>query len=730
MSITDESPAVLAAALLDEEAKRQAEAHAEHAPEVVSDDELIGVGDEEMPLQDVLRSGGYATLGVLFGLNLVDEFEKVSIAILGPDVQRSLNLSDTGLSLLGGISAFTVVLAAIPFGMLADRRGRTKLMGITSVLWSGAALLSGLVTSAWQLALTRLTIGVGKGNYPVASSILADRYPVAGRARVFAIHNLANPVASLLAPLLAGGVAALFDWRAAFVILSLPCLALAIAAFLLRDPERGANERNALVDDQGRPLPDLAADPVPAFAAFERVRKIRTFNALMTALGAIGLGIAGLPALFNLLLEKQYGLGAFGRGVVGSCTAIGGIIGLSIGAKVADRLFRDDPAKVLKLAGAALAMFGIVYPASLYMPNAALMVAVQVPAGAVGAIPFAVVSAIVAAVVPYRLRGFAFAIVGIYLVFVGALIGGVITGALSDQYGERPAITTVVPIAFLLAGAYIASAARHVRRDMALVVEELQEERAEAARVAEGVGSDELLQIRNMDFSYGPVQVLFDVDLVVRRGETLALLGTNGAGKSTVLRAISGLALPERGVIRFGGRTITLTDATERVRRGIVQVPGGKAVFPSLTVRENLLAGAHTFIWDAERLERKSAEVLDLFPRLQERLDQPAGTLSGGEQQMLALAKALLLDPELLLIDELSLGLAPVMVQEILRTIDVLKERGITMIVVEQSLNVALAISDRAVFMEKGRVRFEGPAAELMERDDLARAVFLGGEGG
>jgi ABC-type branched-subunit amino acid transport system ATPase component len=147
-------------------------------------------------------------------------------------------------------------------------------------------------------------------------------------------------------------------------------------------------------------------------------------------------------------------------------------------------------------------------------------------------------------------------------------------------------------------------------------------------------------------------------------------------------------------------------------------------------VRENLLAGAHTFIWDAARLEQKSAEVLALFPRLKERLDQPAGTLSGGEQQMLALAKALLLDPKLLLIDELSLGLAPVMVQEILKTIDVLRERGITMVVVEQSLNVALAISDRAVFMEKGRVRFEGPAAELMERDDLARAVFLGGEGG
>jgi ABC-type branched-subunit amino acid transport system ATPase component len=197
-----------------------------------------------------------------------------------------------------------------------------------------------------------------------------------------------------------------------------------------------------------------------------------------------------------------------------------------------------------------------------------------------------------------------------------------------------------------------------------------------------------------------------------------------------VLRAISGLALPDRGAIRLLGRNVTYTNASDRVGRGIVQVPGGKAIFPSLTVRENLLAGAYTFIWDAARLERKVGEVLELFPRLGERLDQHAGTLSGGEQQMLALAKALLLDPELLLIDELSLGLAPVTVQELLGTVEQLKARGLTMIIVEQSINVALSIADRALFMEKGRIRFEGSAAELLERDDLARAVFLGGEGG
>jgi ABC-type branched-subunit amino acid transport system ATPase component/predicted MFS family arabinose efflux permease len=730
MTLTDESPAALAAALLDEEARRQQQAQAQAAPVEVTDDKLVGVGDAEMSLRTVLRVGGLSTLGILFALNFVDEFENISITILGPEVQRSLHLSDTGLSFIRALPGIMIVIAAIPFGFLADRRARTKLIAVTSILWSVAMLVSGVVLSTWQFALARIGVGVGKGNFPVTTAVLTDQYPVAGRTRVLGVNNLANPLAGLAGPLIAGAIAHFFGWRTTFVVLALPCFALALCAFLLKEPVRGANERAALVDESGDLVDIIESDPIPMAAAFQRIRKVRSFTALMSALGAMGLGLTGVPTVFYLYLERHYQLDAFGRGTVATFISLGGIIGIAIGSKKADDLFRRDPGSVLKLIAVSLTVFSVMFPLSVYMPNVPLLIVCQVVAAAVLAAPFAVTSAIVAAVVPYRMRAFAFSIVGINLVLVGGLIGGLVTGGISDTLGARSAITIMVPIAFVLAAAFMLSAARHVKRDMALVVEELQEEQAEALRVADGSSDDELLQIRNLDFSYGPVQVLFDVDLVVRKGEVLALLGTNGAGKSTVLRAISGLALPERGVLRFQGRTMTFTDATERVRRGIVQVPGGKAVFPSLTVRENLLAGAHTFIWDAKRLEAKSEEVLALFPRLHERLDQAAGTLSGGEQQMLALAKALMLDPELLLIDELSLGLAPVMVQEILQTVDVLKERGITMVIVEQSLNVALSISDRAVFMEKGRIRFEGSAAELMERDDLARAVFLGGEGG
>jgi ABC-type branched-subunit amino acid transport system ATPase component len=218
------------------------------------------------------------------------------------------------------------------------------------------------------------------------------------------------------------------------------------------------------------------------------------------------------------------------------------------------------------------------------------------------------------------------------------------------------------------------------------------------------------------------------VSVAVHEGEVLALLGTNGVGKSTLLRVISGLGSPDRGVVRFGREDITPTSPGHRVRRGIVQISGGKAVFGSLTVGENLRAGAYTYKWQKTRIRDRCEAALALFPRLGERFNQQAGTLSGGEQQMLAIAKALMLDPKVLIIDELSLGLAPVVVQELLGVVEELKGRGITMVIVEQSVNVALALAERAVFMEKGEVRFSGLTVDLIERDDLVRAVFLGGE--
>jgi len=239
--------------------------------------------------------------------------------------------------------------------------------------------------------------------------------------------------------------------------------------------------------------------------------------------------------------------------------------------------------------------------------------------------------------------------------------------------------------------------------------------------------SDEyLLEARDIAFSYGRLQVLFDISLEVRRGEALALLGTNGAGKSTLLRVISGLEKPSSGTVFFDGADITGVPAERLVHRGIGLISGGKAVFGDMTVDENLQVQALTVRKQPGVLRERMDRVFTTFPRLAERRSQLAGKMSGGEQQQLALAKALLLDPTLLCIDELSLGLAPVVVGELIEIVRQLNESGITVVVVEQSLNIAADLCERALFLEKGQVRFEGRTADLLEQDDIARAVFFG----
>jgi ABC-type branched-subunit amino acid transport system ATPase component len=237
-----------------------------------------------------------------------------------------------------------------------------------------------------------------------------------------------------------------------------------------------------------------------------------------------------------------------------------------------------------------------------------------------------------------------------------------------------------------------------------------------------------LLAADSVEFAYGQQQVLFGASVRVAPGEAVALLGTNGAGKSTLLRCLSGLERPSSGRVSFGGEDITGRPAEDVVRRGLVLVNGGHAVFGDMTVQENLeikglLAG------DRATLRERTELVYSTFRRLADRRASLGGNLSGGEQQQLALAKALLLEPRLLCIDELSLGLAPVVVQDLLEVVRGIVAAGVAVLLVEQSLNIAASLCERAVFLEKGQVRFEGPTAELLENDDIARAVFLGGVG-
>jgi branched-chain amino acid transport system ATP-binding protein len=234
-----------------------------------------------------------------------------------------------------------------------------------------------------------------------------------------------------------------------------------------------------------------------------------------------------------------------------------------------------------------------------------------------------------------------------------------------------------------------------------------------------------LLEIDGLEVAYGRVNVLNGVSLRVGAGEVVALLGTNGAGKSTLLKAVSGIVSTRAGSIRLDGEELRRRRPIEIVRRGVVQVPGGRATFPGLTVKENLRIGAMA----APAVERRGRidEVVAQFPWLGERAAQLAGTLSGGQQQILALARALLARPRLLMVDELSLGLAPAIVAELLHTLTGLAQQGVGLVIVDQHVDLALDVSDRAYFLERGAVRFEGAASDLRGRTDLLRAVLLAG---
>jgi ABC-type branched-subunit amino acid transport system ATPase component len=220
---------------------------------------------------------------------------------------------------------------------------------------------------------------------------------------------------------------------------------------------------------------------------------------------------------------------------------------------------------------------------------------------------------------------------------------------------------------------------------------------------------------------------LSSVDFDVAEGEIVALLGTNGAGKSTLLKGVCGLVRPTAGTVTFQGEDVTKLPADVTTHRGISLMPGGKGVFPTLSVDENLRLASWLIRDDNERMASAKQEVFELFPILKQRHDQLAGDLSGGEQQMLALGGALMTRPTLLMIDELSLGLAPTIVGQLLEVVREIHRRGTTIVIVEQSVNVALNLAERAVFMEKGQVRFEGATSELLERPDILRSVFIAG---
>ena len=672
-------------------------------------------------LRTATGDGPIYALVVLFGLNLVEEIDRDGFGVLVPNIQQAFHLSLQGILTLLAFVGIGALALQVPIAWLCDRYKRVRLAAIGAAIWGAFSVATGLAYTLWFLGIARVGSGIGQAVVdPTHNSLLADYYSTDVRPRVYSLHRSANGLGRFLGPLAAGLIAYQFGWRAPFFVFAVPTLIFVLLAVRLTEPVRGAQERRAMgASEQG-----IATEEAPpSFAEAWRMSwKVESLRRIWYALPFLSASLLGFVALGGLLYKQEFGLDVRARGFVSASVEPLGLVGLVIGARIASRLMAEDPGAVMRFLGkVAWVAAGL---ALVFALAPWLWLAILANALISGALALIVpgLLATLSLAIPARARSTGFSIASLWV--IPGLILLPIIGAIGDHWGIRPGMAMLTPV-FLIGGLVVASSGRLVARD----IKQVWTASAAFSEVAyeRQQGRSKLLLVRGLDVSYDGVQVLFGVDLEVDEGQVVALLGTNGAGKSTLLKAISGAVQPDKGAVIFDGRDTTHAPANEVAARGVVQVPGGRGVFPTLTVEENLRAAQWLRQSGPFAETRDFSRTFELFPVLADRIHTPAGDLSGGQQQMLALGMALLSAPRLLMVDELALGLAPIIVERLLVVLEELRARGVTIILVEQSVKLALTIAETAYFMEKGEIRFHGPTADLLARPDVLRSVFLQG---
>ncbi len=661
---------------------------------------------------------------VLFALNGLDELDREAFNVLLPDIRRHFDLSLASLLTLVSLAGVAIILLEFPIAHWADRTKRTRLTAIGTGVFGFFSMLTGLATNVFpMMALARVGAGLGRSTErPLHRSLLSDYYGVNVRPGVFAFHGAANNIGQFIGPLSAGLIAHFLGWRWPFVIFASLTFFVVAFAWRMRDPVRGEHERRAIgaTDEIA-----LTEEPPASMAEAWRILwQIRSIRRIWIALPFVSIPLVAMRPLLQLFQEQELGLNSAQRGLIAAINEPFQLVGLFVGIPIAARLIRRDPSLVFRFivviwtTGIVLTMLMVVFRSTpIYIVNSIVV-------GAAFACLAPTIATLFSLLIPPRVRSFGFTAGALFS--IPAYAFAPILGAYGDEVGLTQALLVFTPIQFIgvillgSSGGFAASDI-HRMRTSTLAMSEV--------RAARDKGQVKLLLVKDLDVAYDDVQVLFGVNFEVDEGEIVALLGTNGAGKSTLLRSISGLVEARAGAIIFDGTNTTLAPPNEIANRAIIQVPGGRGIFPSLTVAENLKIAGWMYRRDAEHVREATARVLEYFPVLSERWDQPAGNLSGGEQQMLSLGMVFVAKPRLLMIDELSLGLAPVIVERLLGIVRAIREQGTTIILVEQSVNVALTLAETAYFMEKGEIRFHGPTSELLDRPDILRSVFLEGAG-
>ncbi|MDQ1532286.1 MAG: branched-chain amino acid transport system ATP-binding protein livF, partial [Actinomycetota bacterium] len=668
-------------------------------------------------------SGGAALFPiiVLFGLNAVDELDRAAFGVLVPDIRDSFHLTDQGILSLIALTLLGGLLLEIPLAYYADRLPRARIAVLGAAVWAIFGIVTGLSAAVWMLWIARSGSGMGRAVVtPTHNSLLSDYYPIEKRADVFGLHRIGTAVGSFVGAFAGGLLAYLFGWRTPFFVFVLPTIVFVILGLRLKEPLRGHYEREAA----GASAEAIATDEVPpSFAESVRILwQVRTLRRIWYSLPFLASSIIGLVTLTALYYEQVFNLDERARGFIGAATEPAAVIGLSLGIPLASRLMVRDPGLGLRL----LAVVGVVVAGAFMLfaltPFLWLAIVMNIFISGVVALLAPGIFASLSLCIPPKVRSLGYSMSSLFV--IPGVLALLLVGYIADHWGIRQGLLLMVPI-FLIGAWTLASASLYVKSD----INRVWTSTAAQAEVAylRRQGLAKLLLVRNLDVGYDGVQVLFHIDFEIDEGEIVALLGTNGAGKSTLLKTISGLVEATNGAIVFDGRDMTYAPPNEVAGRGVVQVPGGNGVFPSLTVAENLRLAGWLHRQDRVRTRDSVEHVLSLFPVLRERLDEPAGNLSGGQQQMLTLGMAFVTRPRLLMIDELSLGLAPAVVEQLLPIVKEIREAGTTIILVEQSVNLALTLAETAYFMEKGEIRFHGPTAELLQRPDVLRSVFLEG---
>ena len=683
---------------------------------------LRGLIDEWRP--SVITGGTpVGPIVILSALNAADELDRAAFGVLLPEIRDYFGVSLGTILTVVGIASIFPYLVSLGIGYYADRFNRKRLVIVGSFCWVLFSVLTGFAPTLLMLGICRMGSELGKVTDPAQSSLISDLYPPDRRAGVYAMFTAGNSLGLIIAPTAAGFLASWFSWQVPFLIFGIPSLILStIAITVLREPIRGEQERRALGVDESVVAQEEAP---PTWTESWRISKgVRTLRRIWMALPFLAGSILGLPALLSAYYDEIFHVTERGRGLIASTVFAAGLVGILLGGALGNRLHVKKPGRIIVYAASLGIVPAIAYAVIAASPWLALSVVAAVVSSIVSIALVPQLLAMISRVIPPRARGFAIS-AGALFIAPGLMVPA-LAGVIGDNIGLRWGIF-VMAVVYAVGTIILGTAGLSVEADIRAAAAAALA--GQVSRDARDMGKAKLLVCRDVDVHYGQVQILFGVDFEVDEGEVVALLGTNGAGKSTLLNAIAGVAPASNGAIFFDGEEVTFLPASDHVERGIVMVPGGKGVFPTLSVAENLKLAAWPYRDDDAHVGAATARVLEFFPRLRERMDEAAGSLSGGEQQMLTLGQAFIAKPKLLMIDELSLGLAPAIVEQLLEIVRAIHADGTTIVLVEQSVNIALTVAKRAVFMEKGEVRFSGPTAELLERGDILRSVFLAGSG-